>query len=249
MGRPLQSVVRLSRLLWVILSSQFVLKSMRDPVDRAQWQRNVANRMLAALDIKVIVEGSFPKSGLVVSNHIGYLDVIALASRGAVVFVSKSDVRVWPLIGRLLRHAGTILAYRGEPLKSAGTAREINTILRGGLPVVLFPEGTSTDGRHVLTFRSPLFEPAHQARVSVTPVGISYSARRGDPATEIAYWGEHSLFPHIIRLASLEGVAVRLRIGSAESIRSDRKTSAVYFHGRVAALVAGDIHLADRESI
>ena len=114
------------------------------------------------------------------------------------VFVAKSEVRRWPLLGTLARLGGTIFVDRSRGLQVAQASRQIEQGLRDGFPVLLFPEGTSSDGREVLPFRSPLFDPAIRAGASVTAAAIRYHA--ADAAeNEVTYWGEMVFVPHLFR--------------------------------------------------
>lgn len=228
--------MRLLKLLLVITRAALAPPVRTDLASRCEWQQEVAKRMLAALGVEVITKGNFPESGLLVSNHLSYLDVVALASLGSAVFVSKSDVMKWPLIGTLLRHSGTILTHRNEPLKAATTASEIRAALDAPLPVALFPEGTSSDGSLVLPFRTTLFQPAHDAAVSITPARILYTSATGNPAEDIAYHSDHSFFPHLAKLSRLKDVQAHIAFGNPQPPRENRKRSAVHFHAEVTQL-------------
>lgn len=232
----LKAVPRLFNLIRVILSANFSGRSMGDYKARALWQQKEATRFLNALDLKVKRCGDFPLQGLLVCNHLSYLDIIVIASQGPVVFVAKSDLSGWPLIGNLLRHAGTILAYRNQPIKSAQTALEIQTVLSRKLLVVLFPEGTSTNGESVLPFRSPFFQPAHEASALITPAAITYTSQSGNPKEDICYWGEHTFFYHLIKLTTIQGIVAYLNLGETQSCCSNRKESAIYFWKEVSRL-------------
>jgi len=222
----------------VIILDQRSGRALKTREERAAWQQWIAKRMLGALDITVKQNGIFPKKGLMVSNHLGYLDVIAIASLGHAVFVSKSDVINWPLIGILLKHTGTILTYRNQPLKAAETTKNIDEVLKHHLPVVLFPEGTSTDGNELLPFRAPLFQPAHSAETDIVPVGIRYTTKTGSPAKDVCYWGDDTFFPHLTKLATLREITAHIHIGESEQPRGNRKESAAHFHKRVKELIA-----------
>ena len=107
-----------------------------------------------------------PSSGLLVSNHLSYLDIVVLSSIRPCVFVAKRDVARWPLFGWLAHAAGTIFVDR-ERRFSTEFVNGIHEAIAAGLPVVLFPEGTSSDGSTVLPFKSALLESAVQLRSPV----------------------------------------------------------------------------------
>lgn len=233
----LKAVPRLLNLVRVMLSANFSGRGIQDHQARAQWQQKESNRFLDVLDIKVHCSGGFPTQGLMVCNHLSYLDIIIIASQGPVVFVAKSDLSSWPLIGNLLGHAGTILTYRDQPIKAAQTALEIQAALSRKLPVVLFPEGTSTNGESILPFRSPFFQPAHEASASVVPAALRYTSHNGDPRQDICYWGEHTFLPHMIKLTTIRGIVAHLNVGEMQPCLADRKESAVYFQKEVSLLI------------
>ena len=236
MIEQIKAVPRLLNQGRVILSAFFSGRGMEDHQARAIWQQKEATRFLNALKIKVQLYGDFPLQGLLVCNHLSYLDIILIASQGPVVFVAKSDLSGWPLIGNLLRHAGTILAYRNQPIKSAQTALEIRTALSRESLVVLFPEGTSTNGESVLPFRSPFFQPAHEVSALITPAAIAYTSQSGNPKEDICYWGDHTFFSHLMKLATVQGIVAHLNLGETQPCCSDRKKSAVYFQKEVSKL-------------
>ncbi len=238
MNRLLRKTRRLAALAKAIHLARRESKSSAALADRAIWQQRQARRMLAALEVRVSVSGTLPPSGLVVCNHLSYLDVLVLAAQGPVVFVAKSDVRAWPVIGNLLESAGTILARRGRPMSAGTTAGQIREVFAAGLPVVLFPEGTSTDGSSILPFKPTLLQTALDAGVPVTPAAISYHTDDGNPADDICYRGDAVFFPHIIRLAGLGSIDASLSIGTAGILPENRKIAASQLHADATALLA-----------
>jgi 1-acyl-sn-glycerol-3-phosphate acyltransferase len=228
---------RLAALSLAILGARFGSKGSHDPASRAAWQQHQAQRMLAALEIDVSIAGCMPRGGLLVCNHLGYLDVLVIAAQGPVLFVAKSDVRKWPVIGNLLDSSGTILAERGRPLTARATATRIRTALEDGLTVVFFPEGTSSDGSTVLPFKPSLLQAALDAAAPVTPAAISYQADGGDAAHDVCYWGDATFLPHLVRLARLRKIQASLNIGRTRGKLADRKSAANQLHKDVATLL------------
>jgi 1-acyl-sn-glycerol-3-phosphate acyltransferase len=232
----MKAISRLIRLGLAILAARREGRTLDGVVERAAWQQRQATRMLAALDVDVRVMGLLPREGMVVCNHLSYLDILVIAAQGSVVFVAKSDVRKWPAIGGLLECAGTILAERGRPLSSGTTSEQIRRVLEAGVPVVLFPEGTSSDGSDVLPFKPTLLQAALDTGVQVTPAAIFYQADGGDAAQDVCYWGDATFFPHLVRLARLRRVTADLTFGRAVDLLDDRKVAARTLHAAVAAL-------------
>ena len=141
-----------------------------------------------------------PTSGLLVCNHLSYLDVIVLSSIAPCVFVAKHDVAGWPFFGWLARAAGTIFVDREHPLAAGFAVNQIRAAIATGLPVVLFPEGRSSDGSTVLPFKSSLLESAVQLHCPVAAAAIEYVLDDGSVSDEICYWRDMTLLPHLLNL-------------------------------------------------
>jgi lyso-ornithine lipid O-acyltransferase len=239
MSLTLESARRLTNFAIAILRARWESRLLSDLPSRTVWQQRLSQRMLAALNVETSLQGDFPRSGLVVCNHLGYLDALVIASLGPAVFVAKSDARKWPFFGKILECAGTILAERERPLSAGKTALEISNVLKQGLPVVLFPEGTSSDGTAVLPFKPTLFQAALEAKEPITPAAIFYQAAGGDPASDVCYWGDATLLPHLIRLAGLKRVVATIHFGSVGDVPAQRKAAASQFHGECSRLLDG----------
>lgn len=193
---------------------------------RALWAQWISREFLRLIDCKVRVSGAIPQHGLIVCNHLSYLDILAMLSVCQAVFVSKSDVRRWPFFGLLARMAGTVFVDRGRrtavfvPLKSVACA------LKAGHPVVIFPEGTSSDGSGVLPFRSSLLEAAIVSRVPITPAAIDYDLKEGSIVDEVCYWRDMAFGAHFWNLLGKESVTASLRFGPSQAPTQGRKEHA-----------------------
>jgi 1-acyl-sn-glycerol-3-phosphate acyltransferase len=167
---------------------------------RAAWLHSWSRFACRVLGIRVTTRRSIPSSGLLVSNHLSYLDIIGLSSIRPCVFVAKNDVATWPLFGWLARAAGTIFVDRERRLSSPKAVDVIRNAMAGGSVVVIFPEGTSSDGSTVLPFKSALLESAVQLRCPVTAASIDYDLEDGSVADEVCYWRDMTLVPHLLNL-------------------------------------------------
>src|SRR5437773_8725197 len=167
---------------------------------RAAWLGRWSCFASRVVGIRVMTRGSMPRSGLLVCNHLSYLDVIVLSSIRPCVFVAKRDVAAWPLFGWLARAAGTIFVDRQRRLASADVVDLVREAVAGGLLVVLFPEGTSSDGSTVLPFKSALLESAVQLRCPVAAAAIEHALDQGSVADEVCYWRDMILVPHLLNL-------------------------------------------------
>jgi len=167
---------------------------------RAAWLHRWSRFACRVLGIRVTTRGSMPSSGLLVSNHLSYLDIVVLSSIRSCVFVAKRDVAAWPLFGWLAYAAGTIFVDRQRRLSSVAIVKFIRDAIAGGSLVVLFPEGTSSDGLTVLPFKSALLDSAVQLRCPVGAAAIQYALDKGSVADEVCYWRDMTLVPHLLNL-------------------------------------------------
>ena len=167
---------------------------------RGAWLHRWCSFACRVLGIRVTTCGSMATSGLLVCNHLSYLDVIVLSSIGPCIFVAKHDVAGWPFFGWLARAAGTIFIDREHPLAAGFAVNQIRAAIATGLPVVLFPEGRSSDGSTVLLFKSSLLESAVQLHCPVVVAAIEYALDDGSVSDEICYWRDMTLLPHLLNL-------------------------------------------------
>ena len=175
---------------------------------RALVLRDVCRRLLDLHGVKASVEGPIPLGpALLASNHVSWLDPLVVSATVPCVPVSKLDVSSWPIIGGLVSELGVLFVNRGDPRSGARVIRDAERALAAGLPVLNFPEGTTTTGSQVLPFRRGLFGLARRAGVPVVPVALSY-----DPP-HLAWVGDATFLPHYLRLAGEARARVRVRLG------------------------------------
>jgi 1-acyl-sn-glycerol-3-phosphate acyltransferase len=198
------------------------------------WARAVAR----IVGMRLHVEGAPPPApGLLVANHLGYVDVVALWCAAGGVFVAKSEVASWPLVGRLGSIARTLFIDRARKRDLLRVLSEMDAALRGGERVILFAEGTSTRGEGVLPFKSSLFEAAVRARLPVGCASLSYATPPGAmPADRaVCWWGDMGFPDHVYALLRLPGFEARLRFAEAPLQGRERKALARAAHSVVAA--------------
>jgi 1-acyl-sn-glycerol-3-phosphate acyltransferase len=205
------------------------------PGDRAVWMHQSCALMLRRMGIAVASEGPRPHAGLIISNHLSYLDILVHAAIGPRIFVSKSEVRSWPAIGLLAHLGGTIFIQRDRRAHAMEAAFEIEAFLSAGIPVVLFPEGTSTDGATLLPFYSFLFEPAVEAASPVTAAALSYQAEDAEER-DLCYYGDIHFAPHFIETLGHRDVRGKIRFDGQARIYKNRKQAANDAWERVARL-------------
>jgi 1-acyl-sn-glycerol-3-phosphate acyltransferase len=205
---------------------------------RAEWLQRTARGCAWLLGLRIDAPAALPSSGLLVANHLSYLDIIVLASLRPCVFVSKAEVSRWPIFGICARLGGTLFVDRTR----RGAVAEISEQMRGpladGLLLVLFPEGTSSGGDSVLPFKSSLLEPALRLGCSVTPAALGYRLSGGSVPDEICYWRDMTLLPHLLNVFSKRRVEATLRCGLPRPRCGDRKAVAHALHTEVRAFHA-----------
>ena len=197
------------------------------------------------LGMAVEVEGPVPGRGVVISNHLGYLDIVTFAALHECVFCSKAEIQHWPVLGWMTTMAGTVYVERGRGGSAAKAADGMKAAGEAGLPVVFFPEGTTSNGSGLLKFHSGLLA---QAMCSGEPITAAFIRYRLDVdngpdvsvADDVCYWGDRILLPHIFRLLGLRGIRVIVRFADApirfSSDNLHRKAAAVEAQAAVARL-------------
>jgi len=211
---------------------------------RLRWQRTIPHlyhRLLCAIvgvRIREVGQRGANTPMLLLSNHVSWLDIAVISAITPAVFIAKSDVARWPLFGWLAKLQRTIFVERERRHKTGAAADEIAGRLHDGEAVVLFAEGTSSDGNRVLPFRSALVGSVHRslgrstrhAEITVQPMSLAYVGFGGLPIgralrERVAWYGDADLMPHFFRLLAMGAVDVTVSWGApvACDLTMDRK--------------------------
>ena len=159
------------------------------------WMRG----LLSLLPLRIRYHGQpTPDTALWVGNHVSWLDIILLGASAPVRFVAKAEVRQWPVAGWLALKAGTLFIRRGGG-DSQLLRQQIARHLQQACPVLIFPEGTTTDGRSLRTFHGRLLASAIDTATPVQPVAVRY-LRGGKPDPIAPFVGDDDLLSHLLRL-------------------------------------------------
>lgn len=157
------------------------------------WSKGVLRRF----NIKVVIHGKPPKlgeaSGMILANHISWIDIYAVNSVIPVRFIAKSDINTWPVFGYLARKSGTIFINRTSRKDTARIVNKTAESLLNGNNVAFFPEGTTTDGTTLGNFKSSLVQAAINANATIKPLAIRYPNLDGSPNQKLAYAGETTM--------------------------------------------------------
>jgi 1-acyl-sn-glycerol-3-phosphate acyltransferase len=217
---------------------RYWLDRLRGPMTlerRAAWLQGSARGVLKCLGIRSRVEGSPPTYGLVVSNHLSYLDIIIISSTMPCFFVAKADVGRWPYFGAAARSGGTIFLDRSSLASAMSVADQMTERFKLPVPVLLFPEGTSTDGSEVLRFHSRLIDPATAAGVPITAAAIRYVIEGGVDERELCWFGDAEFLPHLWKVLGVSGFSALLKFGEPH-IYTDRRVAADETHVEITAM-------------
>jgi len=210
------------------------------------------------LGIRITVRGAPPApdaGGLIVANHVSWLDISVIGAQRPLSFVAKSEVADWPVIGWLSRLQRTVFIDRQRRAATADVAAEMGARLSAGEAVVLFAEGTTGDGTRILPLRSSLLGAAHQALakdagadVTVYPLAITYTGFHGmaggrTERSQLGWYGDTELAPH--PKAMLAAGAIDVELAWGEPIAMGPKVS----RKEATRLAEAAIRQARREAI
>ena len=211
MIRPFIKIFRLTSLVLIgVATAKFFYQRM-DRANRDQHVLDWAGKLMRILHIELRVSGAPPVGGAVlVANHVSWLDIHVLHSLLPVRFISKAEVRDWPLLGQLAKASGTLFITREKKSDSIRVNHEMAAELQAGECLAFFPEGTTSDGQDMRPFFPSLFQPAVETGCPVIPAAIRYFNLRGEPCLEAAYHGEMTLIESFWRIANLPGLVVEL---------------------------------------
>ena len=164
---------------------------------------------LRLLGLQVLTEAHpMGQPGAWVANHSSWLDILVLNAQAPLVFVAKSEVASWPGIGWLARAMGTLFVRREARGQAAAQAKAVAERLEAGQTLLLFPEGTSSDNRRVLPFRTTLFAgllfPGLPEGIAVQPVTLAYTAPEGEDPRFYAWFGGATLGPHAVAVLAAQ---------------------------------------------
>lgn len=189
-----------------------------DPRATAGLAVDCARRTLAILGVGVTLRGADAlRDGplLVVANHVSWLDVYLLNALAPARFVAKSEVRRWPLVGPIAAAFGTFFIVRGSYRDAARVKDAIAAALRRGERVVVFPEGTTTDGTRVAPFYAALLQAAIDAGVPVQPIAIRYVGPDGAPDAAAAFVDDMSFATSLARILGRRRLVADVHIAPA----------------------------------
>lgn len=221
-------------LLWTGLL--LLVQRPRTLAERSLWRQRMCLRIAAGMGMQIDVIGRVPTTGMLVSNHLSYLDAVVLGALLPAVFVAKSEVRQWPLVGWLTAGGGTIYLKRENVRAAAEVNRLLAAAMAENLPTVIFPEGTTTGATDPLPFHPALFEPASRSQAPVWPAALAYTidgSKEGVPEF-VCYWGEMTFATHLVRLMRQRNLRAVVRIADEPVYAAKRNEVAARSHEAVS---------------
>jgi 1-acyl-sn-glycerol-3-phosphate acyltransferase len=207
---------------------------------RQRMSRWFFARMSNALPFRLCVHGELPQEPMLwVSNHISWTDIPLLGMLAPLSFLSKAEVRAWPLAGWLAHQAGTLFIRRGAA-DSNLLNQQLGHHLGQGRPLLIFPEGTTTDGLALRTFHGRLLSSAIDTGVALQPIAIRY-LRDGQPCMITPFIGDDDMLSHLMRLLASDPIDVQIRLlQPIASASLNRNQLARRAHAAVASALAAD---------
>jgi len=210
----------------------------RVSIERQQQMiRDWSRRMLALCGIELVVHqhGETLSGGaMVVGNHVSWIDIYVIDAWRPTPFVSKAEIAKWPVIGRLARTIGTVFIQREKRSDAKKIMHQLADILQSGGLIAVFPEGTTTEGHHILPFHANMFQAPVLANAPVQPICLMYEDRHGKQSTAPAYAGDTTLLEALNAMLDAAPLKAHLYVGQPLS-GSDRRSLA-----EAAQQVVGD---------
>ena len=205
--------------IFLFYAAELVVLRPRTRQARAKWLHRFCGTLRRSMHVRVTVEGGrFPHGGgAVISNHLGYADIIVYAATHECVFCAKQEIRKWPGVGWMTMMAGTVFIDRGRGGSAVGANSRMQATVEAGLPVMFFPEGTTTNGAGLLPFHSGLLQQALAMDAPITAARVWYTLDEPNAPgvtveNDVHYWGTINILKHLFRFCSLKGVHAHIRI-------------------------------------
>jgi len=235
--RLLRGTAHVLRGLWIIRSEFARLTPDQCALLVREWSR----QMLAIIGVTLVVRGTPPTHGplMLVANHISWLDILVMDAAHPARFVSKADVKQWPVLGALITGAGTLYIERASRRDAMRVVHQMAAALTAGDTLAVFPEGTTHDGRTLLPFHANLIQAAISAHAPVLPVALQYlDGASGAVSDAPLFVGETTLLESVWRTLRADGMQACVHFGEPQMASGrDRRTFAADLQQAVGAML------------
>ncbi len=213
--RTLLALLKLTRCSLHLLHGMWTILTRFSKATHEQRSQHVADwskRFLQLLGVAVKVHGQPLQSGplLVVINHVSWLDILVMLSAQPVCFVSKSEVRYWPVIGWLATNVGTLYIERASRRDALRVVHQVANMLRDGRLIAIFPEGTTSNGKQLLPFHGNLLQAAISAGSPVQPVALRFLEASGELSMSPVYIDDDTLLSSVWKMMCARPITAQL---------------------------------------
>lgn len=221
--KSLRAIWKFLRGLWHVFMGMWTIYAHFPQLSAEQREMRVqawALQFLALWDIHLKVLGQPVSNGpaLIVANHISWLDISVIHAARHCRFVSKSDIRDWPLLGMLATGAGTLYIERASRKDALRMVKDMADAMNAGDVVAVFPEGTTSDGRDLLPFHANLIQSAIQADAPVQPMSLQFvDAASGEPSYAPCYIGDDTLIGSMWRTLTASRIVAVVHFGGLQT--------------------------------
>ncbi len=203
-----------------------------------QW----SNKLLSILSVTVPAKDRhhvMPSRCIIVSNHVSWIDIFVLAANYPAVFVAKSEIRRWPLVGGLCEQTGTLFIERGRSSSARRTNTTIAAAVEAGNLVSIYPEGTTTDGKNLAHFHAALFQPAIDSGAMILPMSLRYTDSRGNYCSAPNFVGETTFMQSLWHTTAEPHIVADLQfLKPINSAGRERRALAADAHAAIAVALA-----------
>jgi 1-acyl-sn-glycerol-3-phosphate acyltransferase len=244
---PLVALWRLLRASAHVLRGLWIIRrefGRLTPDQRALRVREWSRQMLAIMGVTLVVRGTPPAQGpvLLVANHISWLDILVMDAAHPARFVSKADIKHWPVLGSLITGAGTLYIERASRRDAMRVVHQMAAALTAGDTLAVFPEGTTHDGRTLLPFHANLIQAAISAHAPALPVALQYlDGASGAISDAPLFVGETTLLQSVWRTLRADGMQACVHFGEPQRANGrDRRTCAADLQQAVGAMLTAD---------
>ena len=216
-------VWRALRLVWVFawigLGALAVYPKV-DAATRARLKQRWSRNLLDVLGVHVVLDADRgeankandrPAGRLIVANHVSWLDIFVITAVYPAAFIAKAEIRRWPFVGWLAARNDTIFLRRGSHGHARVVNEQIDATLNADIDVAVFPEGTTTDGTHLLGFHAALLQPAIETGRAIVPCALSYHDAHGERSLAPSFAGETTLAQCFSAIFACRSLTARLR--------------------------------------
>lgn len=239
-GRALRALGHVLRGLWIVRSEFAQLSPAQTQLLVRAWSR----QMMDIMGVTLVVRGTPPAQGpaLLVANHVSWLDILVMNAAQPARFVSKADVKHWPLLGALITGAGTLYIERESRRDAMRVVHHMAERLQAHDLLAVFPEGTTGDGRAMLPFHANVFQAAIAVHAPVVPVALRFvDGASGQRSHAPVFIGDTTLIASIWTTLRANNLQAVVAYGEPQTHNGrDRRTWAQDLHTEVERLLQPD---------